>query len=344
MPPSETRCADPRLYLLALAVAATQAYAQADERDKLIEDLRRRVDTLERRLAPAPASKPVAEQAAAKEDDERRALERTLTREGGLLLRPGAKEIEPRLQYTYRGSQSLGVVVVGGQPQIAEQDIKRNELEASVGVRFGLPQSLQAEIRVPYTWLNESRATGATQNDVARTSGLGDIELGLSKQLVAEGEGRPNVLTSLYWKTVSGRHDLDRLSPGQGFHQLQWTFTAATRQDPLVFFGALSYVATLERSRGGSDVDPGNAIGIKAAALLAASPDTSLRGGFELIRSGQTRLAGASIPGSGATVGILELGVGTLFTPRALFDVQLGIGVTHDAPDFRLRLSLPVRF
>jgi hypothetical protein len=36
--------------------------------------------------------------------------------------------------------------------------------------------------------------------------------------------------------------------------------------------------------------------------------------------------------------------VAKLLTRRTLLDVHLGIGLTPDAPDFRLRLSLPIRF
>jgi hypothetical protein len=78
--------------------------------------------------------------------------------------------------------------------------------------------------------------------------------------------------------------------------------------------------------------------------VLAASPETSLRATFELSRFARTRIAGADVAGSDATVGILELGLAKVLTRRTLLDVSLGIGLTPDAPDFRVRLALPIRF
>jgi hypothetical protein len=265
-------------------------------------------------------------------------------REGGLLLPRGTVELEPRLQYTYRGSDALGIVFVGGAPQVAQQDVKRSEIEASLGMRVGLPWSLQADLRVPYTWLHQSRVIGSSQGESERESGRGDIEIGLTKQLLAERSSRPSVLASLTWKSASGRNEPNQLSPGSGFHQLQGGFTAVKRQDPLVFFGSWSYAATLARMRDGSKVDPGDSVGIKGGALLAASPETSLRAGFDLSWFGRTKVGGVSIPGTDGTVAVLELGFASLLNARTLFDLHFGIGLTPDAPDFRLRVSLPIRF
>jgi hypothetical protein len=152
------------------------------------------------------------------------------------------------------------------------------------------------------------------------------------------------LLGALNWKSTTGEHELGSLSPGSGFPQVQATLTAVKRQDPLVFFGTASYNRVFDRQRGGVDVDPGDAFGLKFASLLAASPDTSLRAGFDVTRSGRSRVAGSAVAGSDATVGLVELGLATLVTARALLDLELGIGITPDAPDFRLTLSLPIRF
>jgi hypothetical protein len=338
-------------------VLTGEAAAQPDNRDALIEELRQRIELLEKRQevkppppVPAPpvkapplTPKPAASEEAGREDEGARALERTLVRTGGLVLPPGRYEIEPRLEYTYRGSDPFDVVAIGGVPQLVQQDVERNELEASVGVRAGLPWSMQAEVRVPYVWLHENRAAlGAAVSE--RRSGLGDIDFSLAKQLAVEQRGRPAVLASLLWKTTTGNNDLGRLSPGSGFRQLQGTVTAVKREDPLVFTGALSYTGIFERERSGIEVDPGDAWTVKAGTILAASPETSLRAGFEFSRFGRTRAGGSSIAGSEATAGILEFGLATLVSARALLDIEIAIGLTRDTPDFRVGMALPIRF
>ena len=111
-----------------------------------------------------------------------------------------------------------------------------------------------------------------------------------------------------------------------------------------MFFGTVSYAYVFERERNGAEVDPGDSAGLKVGSLLAASPETSLRAAFDFTRSGRARVAGSSVAGSDATVGILEIGLATLLGARTLLDVELGIGLTPDAPDFRVRLALPIRF
>jgi hypothetical protein len=334
------------LLLIVLAALSRTVAAQADERDALIQELRQRVDALEKKLEERPAAPPPPapreSEEAGREDEGGRALERTLVREGGLVLPRGVIELEPRLQYTYRGSEGLDFVVINGVAQVAEQDVRRDEVEGSVGVRVGLRSSLQVEARLPYVWIDQKRATGGALIESERVSGWGDVELGVSKQLSTQRRG--GMLGSLLWKSASGRHELGRLSPGSGFPQLQAALTAVMREDPLVFFVSPSYTWVFEREKGGVEVNPGNVVGLKAGALLAASPETSLRGSLELSRSARTQVAGMKVPGSDTTVGMLELGFAKVLTRRTLLDVQLGIGLTPDAPDFRLRFALPVRY
>jgi hypothetical protein len=363
---SAVRCSTARfLPFVVLLALSCEVGAQSDVRDDIIEQLRQRNEALEKELAqrraapppPAEAPKPDApkpearkpqapapteSEEAAVADEGARALERALIREGGLVLPPKVIEVEPRLEYTYRGTQGLDFVTIGGLPQVAQQDVRTNKFEASVGVRAGLPKSFQAEVRLPYVWLDQNRATSSITSESERVSGWGDVELGLSKQLATARRG--GLLGSLLWKSVSGEHEVGQLSPGSGFPSLQAALNVISREDPLVFFLSPSYTWVFERERSGVDVNPGDMLGLKAGALLAASPETSLRASFELTHSGRTRIAARDVAGSDTTVGILELGLAKTLSRRTLLDIQLGIGVTADAPDFRLRIAVPVRF
>jgi hypothetical protein len=205
MPSCVALCADPRPLIALLALLlASEAFPQTDRpqtdtqtdrqqtdpRDAIIEDLRRRMETLEKRLeekpaapppspappSPKPPPKPTASEHAGQEDESARALERSLVREGGLVLPKGALEVEPRLQYAYRGAARLRIVTTGGVAQVAEQDVTRDQLEASLGLRVGLPALFQVELRLPYVWVHENRATSSTLSESERASGWGDLE------------------------------------------------------------------------------------------------------------------------------------------------------------------------
>lgn len=77
----------------------------------------------------------------------------------------------------------------------------------------------------------------------------------------------------------------------------------------MVFFGSLSHIGTPSRDGGAQTLDPGDLTGLRLGTVLAASPDTSLRLGLDVSRSGRTRLNGAKLVGSDVTLGGLDVGV-----------------------------------
>jgi hypothetical protein len=178
-----------------------------------------------------------------------------------------------------------------------------------------------------------------------RESGLGDVQLALTKQFVHERGRVPNVLGSFSWKTTTGESDINRdgASLGSGFHALQGAVTAVKREDPLVYFGTLYYTTSLSDTRAGNKIDPGDAIGVRVGTILAASPQTSLRFDFDLSRISELQINGGGVAGTDQVVALFEMALAKVISPRILLDVELGLGVTDDAPDFRIGLSLPIR-
>jgi hypothetical protein len=293
-------------------------------------------------FAQTPAQSDPAASAA---EEGERALERALTRESVLVLPAGAYELEPGFEYTYRASDALAIVnQSGATAQVARQDVKEDRLETRLTLRAGLPHASHVEIRVPYVFLRNDRSTGDQSGQTVHETGVGDLQLGFTKQLAEERPERPGLLASVNWKIPTGDFRLGEPSAGSGFHALQGALTLVKRQDPLVFFGTASYTSVRERRHGGAGIDPGDSIGLKLGTMLAASPRTSLRGGFEVNRSGRTKIDGNAIPGSDTALATLQFGLATLLSRRSLLDLQLNIGVTPEAPNFALIVSVPFRF
>ena len=320
------------------APSMEREHEMEERHQQVIEDLRRRIDALETQRAAVAGP---ADAGSAEEDV--RALERALTREGALVLAPRSYEIEPRIEYSHRGSRGLGIVNSGGAAQIAAQDVKQDRFDASIAVRAGLGARLQFEARVPYAVVREDRSFGGTP-DSLHDRGAGDIELQLTRQLTEARADKPILLGTLLWRAPTGRFRLGEPSPGRGFHTLQPALTLVKRDDPIVFLGTLSYAWTPARQHEGSDVNPGDALGLKLAALLAASPQTSVRAGFEVSRAGRTTINGAAVPGSDASLAALQIGFGTLLSRRTLLDVQFSAGLTPDSPHYTVTAAVPVRF
>ena len=260
------------------------------------------------------------------------------------MLAPRTHELEPRLDYSHRRTDALDIVTVGGVTQVARRDVKHDRLDASLGLRAGLPNRLQAELRLPHAFVRESEAIGGQTGSTQHDHGRGDLEVGLTKQIAEAGYSRPGVLASINWRLPTGRFELDQPSPGRGFHNVQAALTVVSRDDPLVLFGSVSYTWVARRRHDGVVVNPGDPLGLKLGSILAASPRTSVRGVFELTRAGRTSIGGANVPGSDTVSAALQFGLSMLVTARSLVDVQVGAGLTPDAPDFTMTLAIPVRF
>ena len=340
-----------------------------EERDMLIDNLLRRVEELERRLDPAasrpPASPPTeptpappAAEAPPTEaaqpapgqfevDEEAidRALEQALVRTGALLLPPGTVEIEPSLSYIRRESSTpVFFLPGGGAPgQIAENVVRNNDLQAAATLRVGLPYASQIDLFLPYSYEEVSTATrvgGAGRGeDSTDISGFGDLVITFTKALMRERDWRPDLFARIRWGTDTGETD-DGFNLGSGTNEIGGSVTAVKRQDPLVFVGTLSYNAALEDD----SVDLGDEIGLTLGTILAASPDTSLRFFLDQRFVGEAEFAGNELPGSDQVAASLFIGASSIIGRRLLLDVSAGIGLTDDAPDYSITVSLPIRF
>lgn len=348
--------------LLAACVSMAPAYAQTEvqrlqqqllERDTLIRDLLRRVEALEQKSrAPVTTSAaPTAAQPAAPppsggslDEEGMRALERALVRQGGLVLPAGAMELETRYQYTLDGRRGLAILQTPAGPQVTESTDRRHRHEAALGLRIGLPWASQLDVRVPYVQVRATSSAAALGLDQAdRITGAGDAEVQFTRQLADERAGRPALLGSVTWKAANGEYRPGQASPGSGFTSIQAALTVVKRQDPLVFFGGLSYTAYRSRTYEGDHMAPGRGIGVRLGTLLAASPQSSLRIGLELAHAGRTRFNGVAAAGSDTLSGMVELGLASVLTRTTSLDFSVGFGVTPDAPRLRVGIAFPVR-
>lgn len=270
--------------------------------------------------APATLAQPqgatgTGEQVGRETDETTRALERALVRRGAIVLPPLAAELDLEVGYAYRESDGR----------------RRDTVTPAVNLRVGLPWRTQAELRAPLVALDR-------QDGVGNTSGLGDLELGLTKHILHERGAVPEVLVTARWKMATGESG-GRLPRGTGDHGLQAVLTLVKRDAPVVLVGSLYYVLNLPS--GG--VDRGDAAGAIATALLAATPDVSVLLGLDVATFSETTVRGVSLPRSDRLSAIVNVGVARVLTRRLGANLTAGIGVTPAAPPFLLSLSLPLR-
>lgn len=365
------------------APTAAELQRQLRQRDQAISVLRRRLDALEKRLAeterlakgavqmgepavvtppaaarpaaptPAPAPPPaVAERPAAPGQFEvdplaaERALERVLVATGALLLEPGQLEVEPSL--SWQRSEADGPIFFldggGNVVGVGAQKVRRDLYQAELALRFGLPFDSQVEFSVPYNYVDQDVVSEQGLVPVAQRSAsgnaLGDVSIGVAKTLLREEGWIPDLIGRLTWDTSSGERENGGVALPGGFDDLQLQLVALKRNDPLVFVVSGSYQHSFEKS----DVKPGRQLGLNFGTILATSPSTSVRALFETTWGGETEIDGDKLEGSDFVSASLKLGASIVLAPRLLFDVQGTVGLTDEAPDFGVKVSLPIRF
>lgn len=366
--------------------AITQRLQEAlRERDAIIRNLLERVQELEWRVnggfTTAPkdvALKPAAARTGAassvnavvtnagydaEERQASQALDQALIVRGGLLLPSGTIEIDHSTSYfstsadhlSINGFALLPVLVVG---DITSQRTRKDLLLPTLTTRLGLPHRLQFEAYIPYGYeLNRTVDTNNVQTSQS-TFGLGDITFGLSRQLTFEHGRVPDLLANVRFKTMTGVDSFNLNSSqtalGTGFYAVQGNLTAAKSNDPVVFFGNLSYTANLKGTHQIPDpqnvgqmipghFEPGDAIGFQLGSILALNPETSMTIGWDQRFTRSTTLNGQVIPASYLIEGSLRLGASYMYAPGRTVDLSFGVGLTPDTPNLQFSVGLPFR-
>jgi hypothetical protein len=297
--------------------------------------------------SPQPAAAPVADPGApaapgtfaVDPEDAERALERTLVQTGALLLPFGAIDVEPGFIYQRRETTTPFLfVAASGASQVGKLDTGENELIASLDLRLGLPWTSQFELGVPYAYEDQSQVFSGREESTS-ASGFGDVTVGFAKELLRERGWGPDLIGRVTWSSDTGQ-EKDGLLLGSGFHSITGSLTALKRQDPLAFVASGFYRTSFEKD----DIEPGDEFGFILGTVLAASPDTSLSLSLQQIFAKELKIDDRSFAGSDQISSLLVVGASTVLGPGVLLSVNAGVGLTDDAPDYFVRISLPIRF
>ena len=289
------------------------------------------------------------------EEAAERALERTLVQTGALLLPFGLAEIQPYVNYVRIETQQPVLLrdPAGNVAAVAFAERRRNDIEAGVFSRLGLPFGAQAELAIPARVINESNVIGVVNRETANTNHmLGDIRVGLAKTLLRESAWLPDIVGRVTWDTDTGKQQVNNasvagpvvsasgLALATSFNELIFSATALKRQDPLAFTGTLSYRKTFKKD----GIEPGDIYSLTLGATLAASSQTSLSIGIQQSFIGNTRIFNHSIPGTDTISSIFTFGAASIIGQRLFFSTMAGIGLTKNAPDYFVNIAIPIRF
>src|SRR5262249_6865773 len=259
--------------------------------------------------ATAPPDAPALEQA----------LQRTLVREGALVLPPWKFQLTPQFSYAH-------------WDKIQDPFIS-NAYSGALSLAVGLPWTSQVSVSVPYVY-DQGRDGNPS------SSGLADVGFLFSKELLVENDTVPNLVGSVGWTSPTSRSSA--VGPIPYVSGFQAGFTASKRLDPLVVFLSGSYFSAAEVA--GLEFNPANVVGGRIGASLAISPATAITAGFNVAYLTGTNSADLVLPSSDRLLSSVDVGFNTLLWNRTMLSITTQFGITGHTPDFRVITALPIRF
>src|SRR5262249_18891762 len=210
-------------------LAAKKAYIAKLERH--LRDLEKGPAALRATLVAAPVAPPpprvsvAAAPPPSPEDEEmERALERTLVREGALVLPPWTFELTPQFSYAHWDT--------------VQDPFTRNSYSTGLSFSMGLPWASQVTVSLPYVW-NEGR------DPFPSSSALSGAGVPFYKKLLIDGAWVPNLVGSVGWPPPTSRGSA--FPPIPYVSGFQAGLTASKRLDPLVVFLGASYFSSASR-------------------------------------------------------------------------------------------------
>jgi hypothetical protein len=293
---------------------------------------------------------------------------------GGVLLQRGQLEVSPQLRYSLQTTNRLYVYGLAVLPALVigtidVADVERNILEPSLTLRYGLWNQLQMDVMVPWRYSSDIISFQSGEEETEDDTAFGDIEGGISYQFLNEKAGRPALVGSVRVRSRTGKDPFevdiaDEIPTGSGFWGVRGTLSAIKTIDPVVIFGNIGYTYNISRTVdlgqeinvGDVEFNPGDSVEWGLGFAYALSPEFSLNMQYihQIVMKSEIEdiqfpdrnpdIETGSITGTHQNVPSLRLGTVLAFEKGGYLDFSVAIGLSEDAPDLTVQVSLPFRF
>ncbi len=312
-------------------------------------------------------------------DDEEYRLERERAirsvARNGVLLHRNEWEVEPSFAYSHwstnllsvDGLSVLPVLVVG---EVEGLRVERDTFQASLTLRYGILDNLQADVTVPYRYEYHRFVRQVDQverkEESASDYGMGDVEFGLTHQLLYEQGLTPDLLLSLRGRAPTGKDqfeiepDGEEIPMGTGVWGVRGGLTAIKALDPIVLIlsGGFTWNAkrditievqdpnnpgeTLEWE---TTYEPGGMVDWGLGIALAVNPALALNFQFQQRVTFRNSLKGfGEVDGSSGNQADVRFGFGWALTHDVIVNFVSAAGLTEDTPDMTTSLGVAIKF
>jgi len=291
--------------------------------------------------------------------------------QSGVLTPKGKFNLEASLSYTQNSSNKVSVVgytilptLVVGRIEVSDSD--RTTITAGVTARYGITNSTELELRIPFVYRSDQISTrpiqdgssGNTINTTLDGGGLGDIEMAIRHQI--NFETTPYWVAGLRLKSDTGRSpyevDIDKTSntfiqapTGSGLWSLSPGISMIYPKDPAVLFMNLGYIYnfkdTVNINGNSTEVDIGDTISLGAGLGFAVNPDLSLSFGISHKTILKSKVNGIKNDDAKLLqLDSLTIGMNYAISKQTSINISAQAGLTEDTPDFQLTMRMPFSF
>lgn len=270
------------------------------------------------------------------------------------LQRKGSHSLNYSFDYSYTADQRLDLAITNGS--VRNLDVVPSATHSftnAFSYDYGLLNNLTIGTRIPLVVKFD------TEDDLSAYD-FGDMSVTGRWQPFAYVPGK---MSTTFFSTFSSKtgvspYEIDikeQLSTGSGYYSLGGGLSMSKVLDPVVVFGSVSATYNLaedglQQVRGArllAKVEPGFGLSGSAGFAYSLSYDISLSISAQISYSDKTVLTfrnGDQAVAKDQMTGFLSMSLGTRVSDTTIVNTSLGIGLTEDAPDFSLGISLPINF
>lgn len=271
------------------------------------------------------------------------------------LIQEGEITLNYSMNYSYAADQRINVDIQN--EKVVAFDVEpstSHSLINSFNFDYGFKNNITIGVSVPLVVKYDSYGAKSA-------TGLGDVSLNARWQPYAYVPGQLNKTFSGSFKTKTGSSPFDsvgenELTTGSGYYQLSSGLSFAKIVDPVMLYGSGSFTYAVTESdvnqpRSGAmltEISPGVTASFTGGFAYSLSYDVSMSMSFQgnyTDKSKYTFLSDEAytVVNSAASMsGIYNISLGVRVSPKTITNIGVGFGLTDDAPDILLSLSVPI--
>ncbi len=304
---------------------------------------------------------------------------------GGVLTPKGQFVIDPSIEYDYWSQNQLGVNGFQIIPGITFGNIFANRVEqnittAAVTGRYGITDSWEINIKVPYVYNTGQTISLIPEGTMAQLlnvgatgTGIGDLQFGSSYQINSGNNGWPIFIINGLFKTATGISPYQvpiitvndpngtflegtpkQLATGTGFYAIEPSLTVLLPTAPGVLFANIQDIHNFGRTQNVQNVNggppspvflqPGENPAITFGIGFSLNDRAALTFSYQQQHVFTASANHQPISGSPYSFGTFNFGLGYQISQSTRLNLSVGIGAGPNTPVAKVLLELPYKF